>query len=91
MGDRGGLDPGGDAQFGEDVGDVDAGGLGADEQRLGDLAVAAAGRHQREDFGLARGQAELGRRRRRAGAAGRRYPASMLSEVATRLCGLEGD
>jgi hypothetical protein len=31
---------------------VDAGGLGADEQLLGDLAVAAPGRHQRQDLGL---------------------------------------
>src|SRR5215472_4010420 len=41
VGDRSGLDPAVGAQFGEDVGDVDAGGLGADEQCLGDLAVAA--------------------------------------------------
>src|SRR5262249_15101578 len=41
VGDRGGLDPGVNVELGEDVGDVDAGGLGADEQHLGDLAVAA--------------------------------------------------
>jgi predicted ferric reductase len=35
-----------DAQLGEDVADVDAGRLAADEQRLGDLAVGAARRHQ---------------------------------------------
>src|SRR6266511_1394455 len=34
-----------DAQLGEDVADVDAGRLAADEQRLGDLAVGAARRH----------------------------------------------
>jgi hypothetical protein len=33
---------------------VHADGLGADEQRLGDLAVAAPGRHQGEHLGLAR-------------------------------------
>jgi len=55
VGHGGGLDPGSDAELGEDVGDVDAGGLGADEQRLGDLAVAAPGRHQGQDLGLARG------------------------------------
>jgi hypothetical protein len=44
VGDRSGLDPAGDAELGKQVGDVDAGGLGADEQRLGDLAVAASGR-----------------------------------------------
>jgi hypothetical protein len=38
VGDCGGLHPAGDAQLGQDVGDVHAGGRGADEQRLGDLA-----------------------------------------------------
>jgi len=54
----------------EDVGDVDAGGFGADEQRLGDLAVAAPGRDQREHLALAPGQAQLGGGRRRAGRCG---------------------
>src|SRR5215216_7229453 len=68
VGDRGGLHPPGDAELGQDVGDVHAGGLGADEQRLGDLAVAAPGRHQRQHLGLARGEAQLlGRRRRTSG------------------------
>jgi hypothetical protein len=53
VGDGGGLDPGVDAELGEDVGDVDAGRLAADEQRLGDLAVAAAGRDQCQYLGLA--------------------------------------
>jgi hypothetical protein len=71
VGDGGGLDPGGDAELGQDVGDVDAGRLGADEQRLSDLAVAGAGRDQRQDLSLTRGEAELlGRGRRRGGRRG---------------------
>ena len=67
MSDRGGLDPGVDLELGEDVGDVDAGGLGADEQRLGDLVVAAAGRDQGQHLGLAWGEAELDGRGGRVG------------------------
>jgi hypothetical protein len=37
--DRGRLTTAGHAELGEDVGDVDAGGLGGDEQRLADLPV----------------------------------------------------
>ena len=55
------------AQFGQDVGDVDAGRLAADEQGLGDLAVGAAGGHQAEHLQLAGGEAGGGG----AGLAGR--------------------
>jgi hypothetical protein len=36
---RGGLHAAGHLEFAEDVGDVDAGGLGGDEQGVADLAV----------------------------------------------------
>src|SRR5262249_58656645 len=68
VGDRSGFHPAGGAQLGEDAGDVDAGGLGADEQRLGDLAVAAPGRDEGERLALAPGQAQ----RRGGWRAGRR-------------------
>jgi hypothetical protein len=48
--DGGGLAPGGDLELPQDVRDVHARGLVADEQRLRDLAVAVAGGDQREDF-----------------------------------------
>ena len=48
----------GDAQLAEDVGDVHGGRLGADEQRLGDLAVRPPDRDQREHLLLAGGEAE---------------------------------
>jgi hypothetical protein len=65
---RGGLHPAGDAKLGQKIGDMHADGLGADEQRLGDLAVAAPGRHQCQHLGLAWGKAQLlGRRRRTSG------------------------
>src|SRR5262245_8688271 len=57
------LGAGGDAELGQDIEDVDAGGLGADEQGAADLAVALAGGDQRENLGLARGQPD----RRRGG------------------------
>src|SRR4029453_12494615 len=46
----------GDSELGEDVGDVKAGGLLGDEQRLADLPVGPAGSHQGEHFGLAVGK-----------------------------------
>src|SRR5215471_13228315 len=70
VGDRSGFHPAGGAQLGKDAGDVDAGGLGADEQCLGDLAVAAPGRDQREHLGLALGQAQLRGGRRSVGRRG---------------------
>ena len=62
VGDRGGLDPAGDAELGQDVGDVHAGRLGADEQRLGDLTVAAALGHQPQHLQLAGGEPEVAAR-----------------------------
>ena len=47
-----------DAELGEDVGDVGAGGAGADEERLGDLAVGPALGQQPQHLPLARRQAE---------------------------------
>jgi hypothetical protein len=64
------IDPAGDAELGEDVGDVYAGGLGPDEQRLGDLAVAAAVGDQGKRLPVPRGQAELVEARRMASRAG---------------------
>jgi hypothetical protein len=46
------------------------GGARTDEQCLGDLAVAAPGRHQGEHLGLARGQAQLRGGGRRGGGRG---------------------
>src|SRR5215204_3007845 len=57
----GGFDAGVDAELGEDVGDVDAGGLGADEQRLGDLAVAAPGCDEGKYLGFTRAEARVPR------------------------------
>ena len=54
--------PGG-AELGQDVRHVHAGGLGADEQSLADLAVAAAGRDQPQDLEFARGQTTAAVRR----------------------------
>src|SRR4029450_11102182 len=54
----GGLDPAGHLELAEDVGDVDAGGLGADEQCLADLAVGPAVGNQREDLAFAGGEPE---------------------------------
>src|SRR5689334_3576626 len=45
-------------QLADDVRDVDARGLGADEQLVGDLGVGAPGGHKPEDLELAVGQAE---------------------------------
>ena len=58
MGDGGGLDAAADAELGEDVGDVHAGRLGADEQFPGDLRVGAPGRDECEDLALTVGEAE---------------------------------
>ena len=57
-GPGGGLDPRFDAEFGEDVGDVRGGGALGDEQRRGDLAVGAPGRHQPQHLQLPRREAE---------------------------------
>jgi hypothetical protein len=54
--DRGGLDPVAGVELGQDVGDVDAGGLDANHQLLGDLAVGVAAGDKAEDLGLARRQ-----------------------------------
>src|SRR5438876_2153497 len=48
----------GHAQLAQDVGHVDAGRLGRDEQRAGDLPVAAPGRDQAEHLEFALGQPE---------------------------------
>ena len=56
VGDGGGLAAAGHAELGQDVGDVDAGGPGADEQRLGDLGVRAAVGDQGEHLAFAGGQ-----------------------------------
>src|SRR5215213_11712754 len=55
-GDRGGLGATSGAELREDVRDVHAHRLGADEQLPGDLAVAATLSDQAEDLGLPRGQ-----------------------------------
>ncbi len=70
--DLGGLGAVGHAELAEDVGDVQARGLGADEQPLGDLPVRQPLADQLEHLGLAGGQAERGQRRRIALAALRR-------------------
>jgi hypothetical protein len=59
VGDRGRLGSIAHTELGQDVGDVNAGGLVADEQGLGDLAVAAAVGDQRQDLALPGGEAEL--------------------------------
>jgi hypothetical protein len=65
--DRGGFHPAVDAQLGQDVGNVHAGGLGADEQGAGDLGVRPARGQQHEYFAFAAGEPEpgqfIGRRR----------------------------
>jgi hypothetical protein len=58
VGDRGRLATAGHAQLGKDVGDVHAGGLWGDEQRLADLAVRPPRCHQPKDLGLPASQAE---------------------------------
>ena len=50
------LHTGGHAQLGEDVADMDAGRLLADEEGIGDLLVRPAHRHQAQDFKLPRGK-----------------------------------
>jgi succinate-semialdehyde dehydrogenase/glutarate-semialdehyde dehydrogenase len=66
---RSGLGATARAQLGQDVGDVDADGLGADEQLPGDLAVGPALGDQDEDLALPGGQRD-GRRRLRGTRAG---------------------
>jgi hypothetical protein len=55
---RGRLATAGHAELGEDVGDVEAGGLLGDEQRLADLPVRPALSDQGKNLGLARGEAK---------------------------------
>src|SRR6478735_1901388 len=55
---RGGLEPVGCPEFAQDVRDMDADGLDADDERRGDLAVGVAAREEVQDLRLARGQAE---------------------------------
>ena len=72
VGNRGCLTAAGDPELGEDPRDVDAGGLGGNEQRLADLPVRPALGDQGEHLNLSPGQAKrgswrrphLGRRRR---------------------------
>jgi predicted ATPase len=59
VGDRPGLGPVAHTELGQDVGDVDAGGLDADVEGLGDLAVGASVRDQRQDLQLSWGEAQL--------------------------------
>ena len=63
-GDRDGLGAAGGAELGQDVGHVHADGLGADEQLVADLAVAAALGDQREHLLLASGERLVASRRR---------------------------
>jgi hypothetical protein len=60
VGDGGGLHATGDAELGQDVRDVHAGGLRADEQGLGDFPVGVPGGDQQQDLALAAGEAEPG-------------------------------
>src|SRR4051794_24383652 len=60
IGDRRRLYPPGHAELGEDVGDVDAGCLAADEQLTGDLGVAAAASQEPKDFALPRREPQSG-------------------------------
>src|SRR4051794_1686410 len=57
MSPRGGLATIRDAQLGEDMRDVDAGGLGRDEQGLADLVVSIALGEQAQHVDLALGEA----------------------------------
>ena len=57
-GDRGGLGASGRAELGQDVGDVDAHRLGADEQLAADLAVAPALGDETEDLLLTGGEGD---------------------------------
>src|SRR5690606_14611977 len=59
-----GLGPARDPELAEEVGDVVADGLRADEQALGDLVVAETARDEAEHLALARGQVREGRGRR---------------------------
>ena len=58
MGECGGFAAVGHFEFAQDVGDVDAGGLGADVELLGDLWVGASVGDQQEHLHLARSQPE---------------------------------
>ena len=59
MRDRGGGAAVGHAELGQDAGHVHGDGPGADEQRLGNLAVGAALGDQRKHIPLALSEAEL--------------------------------
>jgi hypothetical protein len=56
LGFGGGFDAIADVEFSKDVGDVDAGGFGGDEQGLGDLAVGVSLGEEGEDALLPLGQ-----------------------------------
>jgi hypothetical protein len=56
--DRGRLEPVGRVELAEDVGDVDAGRLDADDERLRDLTVGVAARDEPQHLRLARREAE---------------------------------
>ena len=60
MGDRGRRHPIGDAELAENVGDVQCGGIRADEKRLGDLMVGQTPRHQGQNLLLRGCETELG-------------------------------
>ena len=70
-GDGGRFGAAGGAELAEDVGDVDAHRLGADEELPADLAVAPSVGDQRQDLPLARGEPLPGRPWRRARARSR--------------------
>ena len=61
-GEFGGFAPVGDGEFSEDIGNVEPGRLGADEELVSDLAVGAAMNQQAQNLDLASGQAVPGRR-----------------------------
>ena len=52
------LAPVGNVELAEDVRDVDAGGLDADDERRRDLPIRVAPGDERQDFRFARGQPE---------------------------------
>ena len=60
MGDRGRRHSIDDAELAENVGDVQCGGLRADEKRLGDLTVGQTPRHQGQNLLLTGCETELG-------------------------------
>jgi hypothetical protein len=60
MGDRGRSHPIGNAELAENVGDVQCGGLRADQKRLGDLTVGQTPRRQGQNLLLTGCETELG-------------------------------